>query len=276
MNTQFRSPVTTVILYVWLTIAAIFIVFPVVYALVGSFRSTADIQGGVHTLFFGDLVLANYPTAWKQSNIGNQLINSVIVTICQTAGQFLTAVLAAYALVFGRVRGARKWLIIFLIPMMIPSEVAIIGNYLTVRDLGFYDSVVGIFLPYLASSFTVFLFYQAFSQFPKEIWEAVRLEGVGPLRFLFTFLIPLNRSVCMTALVTSAIAAWNGYMWPLLITETPSVRTIQPGIKALADEAAVDQGLVLAGLILAVIPTILLVIFGQKYLTRGLTDGAVK
>lgn len=276
MNNSLRSPAANVLMYVWLAIAAIFIIFPVIYALIGSFRSTADIQGGVQSLFFGDWVFTNYPRAWEQSSISNQLINSLIVTVAQTAGQFSTSILAAYALVFGRVRGAGKWLVVFLLPMMIPSEVAIIGNYLTVRSLGFYDTVIGIFLPYLASSFSLFLFYQAFKGFPKEIWEAVRLEGVGPIRFLFTFLIPLNRSVCMTAIVTSAIAAWNGYMWPLLITESPAVRTIQPGIKALADEAAVDQGLVLAGLIMAVIPTVILVIVGQKYLTRGLTDGAVK
>ena len=141
---------------------------------------------------------------------------------------------------------------------------------------GFYDTVVGIFLPYLASSFTLFLFYQAFLGFPKEIREATILEGVGPFKFLWSFLLPLNRSVCMTAIVTGAIAAWNGYMWPLLITQSASVRTIQPGIKALADEAAIDTGLVLAGLMIAVIPTVLLVVFGQKYLTRGLTEGAVK
>lgn len=276
MNTQLRSPITTIILSIWLTIAAIFIIFPVVYAIVGSFRSSGDITGGVQSLFFGETILSNYVRAWEQSAIGQQLMNSVIVTVCQTAAQFFTSILAAYALAFGRIKGASKWLIFFLMPMMIPSEVAIIGNFLTVRQLGLYDTVAAIFLPYLASSFTLFLFYQAFKSFPKEIYEAVRLEGVGPIRFLFTFLIPLNRSVSMTAIVTGAIAAWNGYMWPLLITESASSRTIQPGIKALADEASVDTGLVLAGLMIAVIPTVILVIFGQKYLTRGLTDGAVK
>ncbi len=276
MNNNLRSPAATVAIWIWLLLVCLSIAFPIVFALVGSFRSSGDIQGGVQSLFFGDTVLSNYPRAWQQSSIGQQLINSVIVTICQTAGQFITSVLAAYALVFGRLPGASKVLIFFLLPMMIPGEVAVIGNYLTVRAMGFYDTVIGIFIPYLASSFTLFLFYQAFKGFPKEIREATILEGVGPFKFLWSFLLPLNRSVCMTAIVTGAIGAWNGYMWPLLITQSPSVRTIQPGIKALADEAAIDTGLVLAGLMIAVIPTVLLVIFGQKYLTRGLTEGAVK
>lgn len=276
MNNNLRSPVATVAIWIWLILVCLSIAFPMVYALIGSFRSSGDIQAGLQSLFFGDTTFDNYPRAWKQSSIGQQLINSVIVTVCQTAGQFITSVLAAYALVFGRLPAASKWLIFFLLPMMIPSEVAVIGNYLTVRQMGFYDTVIGIFLPYLASSFTLFLFYQAFRGFPKEIREATVLEGVGPFKFLWSFLLPLNRSVCMTAIVTGAIAAWNGYMWPLLITQSASVRTIQPGIKALADETAVDTGLVLAGLMIAVIPTVLLVIFGQKYLTRGLTEGAVK
>ncbi|MDO4241604.1 MAG: carbohydrate ABC transporter permease, partial [Microbacteriaceae bacterium] len=171
---------------------------------------------------------------------------------------------------------AKKILIFFLLPMMIPSEVVVIGNYLTVRQMGLYDTVIAIFIPYVASSLTLFLFVQAFQSFPKEIHEATKLEGVGVFGFLFRFLLPLNRPVCMTAIVTSIIAAWNGYMWPLLITESAAVRTIQPGIKSLADEASVDTGLVLAGLLIAVIPTVLVVIFGQKYLSRGLTDGAVK
>ncbi|AQQ14299.1 Lactose transport system permease protein LacG [Corynebacterium glaucum] len=276
MNNNLRSPFTTVVMWIWLLLVCFSIALPIVFALVGSFRSSGDIQGGVQSLFFGDTIFSNYPRAWEQSSIGRQLINSVIVTVCQTAGQFITSVLAAYALVFGRLPGASKVLIFFLLPMMIPGEVAVIGNYLTVRGMGFYDTVVGIFLPYLASSFTLFLFYQAFLGFPKEIREATILEGVGPFKFLWSFLLPLNRSVCMTAIVTGAIAAWNGYMWPLLITQSASVRTIQPGIKALADEAAIDTGLVLAGLMIAVIPTVLLVVFGQKYLTRGLTEGAVK
>lgn len=276
MNSQLRSRWVTVLLWVWLLITCFFIIFPVVYALIGSFRSTADIQSGVQSLLFGDFVGDNYPRAWRQSQVGQQLMNSVIVTIFQTGGQFFTSILAAYALAFGRIPAPGKVLIFFLLPMMIPHEVSVIGNYLTVREMGLYDTVIAVFLPYLASSFTLFLFYQAFKEFPKEIYEATRLEGVGRLRFLFTFLIPLNRSVCMTAIVTGAIAAWNGYMWPLLITQSASSRTIQPGIKALADETSIDTGLVLAGLIIAALPTIILVVFGQKYLTRGLTEGAVK
>ncbi|MDO4241137.1 MAG: carbohydrate ABC transporter permease [Microbacteriaceae bacterium] len=276
MNSQLRSPLVSFLLTIFLAITCFLIILPVIYAAIGAFRSAGDIQGGVIPLLTGETIFDNFSRAWEQSKVANQLRNSIIVTICQTAGQFITSILAAYALVFGRLPYAKKILIFFLLPMMIPSEVMVIGNYLTVRQIGLYDTIVAIFLPYVASSLTLFLFVQAFQSFPKEIHEATKLEGVGVFGFLFKFLLPLNRPVCMTAIVTSVISAWNGYMWPLLITQSPDVRTIQPGIKALADAASVDTGLVLAGIFIAMVPTILVVVFGQKYLSRGLTDGAVK
>ena len=172
MKNNLRSPGANALMILWLVITCIVVAFPVIYAIVGSFRTSGDINAGVQSLFFGDTTSDNYPAAWEQSSIGKQLINSFIVTICQTLGQFITSVLAAYALVFGRIPKAQKVLVFFLLPMMIPSEVAVIGNYLTVREMGLYDSVIGVFIPYLTSSFTIFLFYQAFKDFPKELREA--------------------------------------------------------------------------------------------------------
>lgn len=102
------------------------------------------------------------------------------------------------------------------------------------------------------------------------------LDGVGPLAFLIRFLIPLNLPVVMTVGLTSAIAAWNGYMWPLLVTESPSSRTVQVGIAALSDSLSVDVGSVLAGLAFVSVPMLILVILGQRLLKKGLTQGAVK
>lgn len=271
------SPVTKTLTYLWLVIVTICVFFPVVYAILGAFHPTADINKSLGSLITGTWTLDNFSNAWEQSEIAAQLKNSFIVTIVQTAAQFLTSVLAAYALVFGRFR---SWgpaiFMICVIPMVFPGETNNLVNFLTVSRLGFYDSIVGIFLPYLTSAVALFLFYQSFRSFPKEIHEAAIMEGVGPMRFLFTFLIPLNKSVCFTAIISAAIAAWNGYMWPLLITMSEEVRTIQPGVRSLSDENSADTGLVLAGLLIASIPMMLLLIVGQRYITRGLTSGAVK
>lgn len=265
-----------VIIYVWLIFISAATIFPVIYALLGAFTPTEEINAGFSNLLFGSWTFENVQNAWEQSNITSQLLNSVIVTVCQTAAQFITALLASYALVFGRLRITKVMAVLFMIPMFLPGEVNILGNFLTVRAMGLYDTVPAIFIPYLANALTIFLFVQAFRSFPPEIREAAQMDGVGPLRFLFKFLVPLNRAVCMTALLNCAIAAWNGYMWPLLITMSDTVRTIQPGVKALSSENGNDTGMVLAGLLIASIPMLLLVLFGQRYLSRGLTEGAVK
>lgn len=271
------SPLMTVVMYLWLLIVAVAVFFPVFYALLGAFHPTEELNSGLGALFGGTWTFDNFRNAWAESSIADQLKNSFIVTIVQTLMQFLTAVLAAYALVFGNTKFKKKALLVFFIlPIMFPGEVNNLVNFLTVSKLGFYDTVVGIFLPYLTSAMSLFLFYQAFRSFPKEIHEAAIIDGVGPIEFLFKFAIPLNKSVAMTALITSAIAAWNGYMWPLLITMSEEVRTIQPGVRALADENGTDTGMVLAGLLLASIPMLILVTISQKFLSRGLTAGAVK
>lgn len=271
------NPVTRALTYVWLFIVAVGIIFPVLYATLGAFHPTNELNRGLGSLLFSTWTFDNFKQAWDDSSIATQLGNSFIVTICQTLAQFVTSVLAAYAIVFGRFRrGAAVVFILSIAPMVFPGELNNLVNFLTVSKMGFYDTVIGIFLPYLTSATSLFLFYQSFRSFPKEIREAAIMEGVGPRKFLTNFLIPLNKPVCFTVLISSAIAAWNGYMWPLLITATVDVRTIQPGVRALAEENSSDTAMVLAGLLIASIPMLLLVTIGQRFLTRGLTAGAVK
>lgn len=271
------SPTTKGITYLWLIITTICVFFPVVYALLGAFHPTVELNQSIGRIFTGTWTLENFKNAWEESDIGPQLMNSFIVTIVQTVGKFVTAILAAFALVYGRFRSwAPAVFLVCVIPMVFPGETNNLVNFLTVSRMGFYDNIVGIFLPHLTSAVDLFLFYQAFRTFPKEIHEAATMEGVGPLRFLVTFLIPLNRAVCFTVIINSAIGAWNSYMWPLLITTSEEVRTIQPGIRSLASENSQDTGMVLAGLFIASIPMLLLLVAGQRYITRGLTVGAVK
>lgn len=271
------GPGTKAATYVWLLIVVVGIFFPVIYALLGAFHPTAELNAGLGSLIGGTWTFENFANAWRESAITSQLKNSLIVTIVQTGAQFVTSIIAAYAIVFGRMR---QWgpavFMLAVTPMVFPGELNNLVNFLTVSSFGFYDSVVGVFLPYLTSATSLFLFYQAFRSFPKEIREAATMEGVGPMKFLFQFLIPLNKSVCFTVLITGAIAAWNGYMWPLLITMSEKVRTIQPGVRALAAENSTDTGMVLAGLLIASLLMLILVTFGQRFLTRGLTAGAVK
>jgi sn-glycerol 3-phosphate transport system permease protein len=158
--------------------------------------------------------------------------------------------------------------------MMIPWEAIIIPNYLAMAQLGLINTIAALALPYLAAGFGVFLVRQAFLTFPMELRDAARVDGVGNLGFLWRILVPLTRPTLAALGVWSFLSAWNMYFWPLLITQAPKNQTIQIGIAQLQSVDANDPGMVLAGVVLALLPTLALVLFGQRFIVRGLTAGS--
>ncbi len=191
-------------------------------------------------------------------------------------GQLITSVAAAYTLVFLKLRARRFWFFLLLSTMMIPWEAIIIPNYLAMAELGLVNTVWALALPYLAAGFGVFLVRQAFLAFPMELRDAAKVDGVSDFGFLWRIVIPLTRPTLAALGVWSFLSAWNMYFWPLLITQAPENQTIQIGITQLQSVDAGDPGMVLAGVVLALIPTLILVLFGQRFIVRGLTAGAGK
>lgn len=271
-----KKPLAHVALFAYLTVIALVIILPLAYVLFGSLRPTPAVTGTLWDLLPTGFTWDHFASAFNRAPLLRQMANSAVVVIAQTGLQVITSVLAAYAIVFGRFKRPGIVLAVYLITMMIPNEATVVANYLTIRSLGLFDTIVAVFIPFVASAYSIFLLRQSFLSFPTEIKEAATVDGAGPMRFLFRFLLPLTKPTVMTVTLVSAIAAWNGYLWPLLVTESPTARTVQVGVKALFDEADTDFGAGLAGLIVVSIPTIILVIVGQKFLARGLTEGAVK
>ena len=188
----------------------------------------------------------------------------------------VTSALAAYAFVFLDLRWRGLWFALFLSTMMIPYESIIIPNYLFISEAGLKDTIAGLALPFLATGFGTFLLRQSFLAFPTELRDAARVDGAGHLRFLSSILLPLSRPTLAALGIYSALSAWNMYFWPLLITARPQNQTVQIGIGQLQTSDADNPGMVLAGVVLALLPTLLLVVFGQRFIVRGLTAGAVK
>lgn len=259
-----KSSAQTTVHYIILSLITTIILFPVGYIFLGSF-----IQTGM-SFASNTLTLNNYRTAMAATPLLRQLLNSLLVTALQTCGQVVTSILAAYALVFCQLRHERMLLVIFLMSMMIPQETTVLSNYLTITAWHLIDTIPAIALPYLALAFNVFLFRQSFRSFPSEMQDAAMLDGAGHMRFMLSILIPMNRAPIMAATINSAIAAWNGFFWPLLVTNSPEMRTIQVGIAQLSGSEASDIGVVLAGTVIAIIPPLILVLAGQKFL-RGIS-----
>jgi sn-glycerol 3-phosphate transport system permease protein len=263
--------------YLVLGVLFVVLLFPVYYGFIGSFMSPSDINTFPAKLWpSSGWVAANYAHALDIIPLARQYLNSAAVAVLVVIGQLVTSVLAAYALVFLRLRARRFWFIVLLSTMMIPWEAIIIPNYLAIAQLGLINTIAALALPYLAAGFGIFLLRQAFLTFPMELRDAARVDGVGSFGFLWRILVPLTRPTLAALGVWSFLSAWNMYFWPLLITQAPENQTIQIGISELQSVDANDPGMVLAGVVLALLPTLALVLFGQRFIVKGLTAGSGK
>jgi sn-glycerol 3-phosphate transport system permease protein len=263
--------------YLVLGVVFLVVLFPVYYGLVGSFMGERDTNSFPPALWpTHGLHPDNYSSALRIIPLGSQYLTSVGQTLGIMVGQLVTSILAAYAFVFLPLRWRAFWFAVFLSTMMIPFESIIIPNYLLISTLGLKDTIAGLALPFLATGFGTFLLRQSFLSFPVELRDAARVDGAGHLRFLVSILLPLSRPSLAALGIWSALSAWNMYFWPLLATEDPRHQTIQIGISQLQTSDSDSPGMVLAGVMLALFPTLLLVIFGQRFIVRGLTAGAVK
>jgi ABC-type glycerol-3-phosphate transport system permease component len=262
--------------YILLTIAAILVAFPLLLALSYSFMSESEIATFPPPVLPMAPTLDNYEKVFATIPIGRYLFNSFVVSTAVVLGQLITASLAAYAFAFLTFRWRQVLFFLFLSTLMIPWEATIIPNYLTIRQVGWLDTYQGLAVPFMATAFGTFLLRQAFLQIPRELWDAARIDGASSLRFLISTVIPLSRPALGTVAIYAFLSTYNQYFWPLLITNETLMRTTQVGIAQLRFEETLRWGLVMAGVIMVAVPTLALLVLGQRQLIRGLTAGAVK
>jgi sn-glycerol 3-phosphate transport system permease protein len=159
---------------------------------------------------------------------------------------------------------------------MIPGEAIIISNYLTISSLRLLDSYVALIVPSLASAMGIFMIRQFYLTVPKELKEASVMDGCTNFKFLTKILMPISKPVMASLGIYVFLSTWNQYMWPLLITSKANMRTVQIGISMLQSAEAQSFGMILAGIIIIIVPSIFIFIIGQKQLIDGMTSGAVK
>jgi sn-glycerol 3-phosphate transport system permease protein len=262
-----------------LALAAVPVLFPLYYALVGGVMSARDLTSYPPALVPGGVHAENYAAALRTVPLGREYLNSALQSATITVFQVVTGILAAYAFAFLPMRAKAVVFGVFLSTLMVPWEAIIIPNYLAISSLGLTKgplTYLGLVLPFLASAFGTFLLRQAFLQFPAELRDAAVVDGCGHLRFLWRILVPLAKPSIAAVGVYVFLSAWNQYFWPLILIRDPQYQTLQIGVTQLNNVEAADPGLILAGVSMALLPTLVIVIFGQRFIVRGLTAGAVR
>ena len=252
------------------------ILCPILYALDISFLPLSQIFGKPLKLIPHEPDLSYYVSAFQRAPLFRYLVNTVIIAVCITVGQVFLACITAFAFAYFDFKGKNVLFMAILATMMIPGESIVLSNYLTMGELGLLDTYVAMILPSLASATTIFFMRQAFLQTPRELYEVASMEGCSSLRFLLAIQIPLSKGAMGAVGIYTFINAWNAYMWPLLVTNTDKMRTVQIGIGMLLDAESADYNVMMAGVIIVMLPTLLLFTFGQKYILSGALSGAMK
>jgi sn-glycerol 3-phosphate transport system permease protein len=257
------------------------VLFPVYVALVAASDDLGDILQAPMSLIPGSHILANFREALAAGTaktsgvaVGRMMLNSLVMAVVIAAGKIAISLPSAYAVVFFRfpLRKLCFWAIF--ITLMLPVEVRIIPTYQITSNLGLIDRYAGLTLPLVASATATLLFRQFFLTIPDELVEAAKIDGAGPWRFLIDTVIPLSRTNIAALFVILFIYGWNQYLWPLLVTNTPSMTTIVIGIRQMLGngDTQTEWQIVMATALLAILPPVAVVILMQRWFVKGLVD----
>jgi len=287
-----RVDVAQALAYVVLIAGAVVMLFPFFWMLVTSFKSLAEINLSPPTILPHEWHPENYVKAWTTapSTFTRYFANSAVISLAGTALQVLTSVLAAYAFAMLEFPGKRVLFILFLATLMIPFEVTLIPNFVTIRhfplvggnDLfgnggkGLYDSYPAMFLPGAASGFSVFLLRQAFLAIPRDYWEAAQLDGCSPRYYLWRILMPLTAPAITTVGLFALLGRFNALLWPLIVTGSEKLRPVQVGIYYFRNGESSYLNLVMAASAFVMLPGLILYAFAQRRFVEGLASTGIK
>ncbi|MCD8510280.1 MAG: carbohydrate ABC transporter permease [Bacillus sp. (in: Bacteria)] len=264
-----------ILVYFLLSLSALIIFFPVLFALLASFLTPSQLSRGQYIPT--SINFDSYISVFQDVPLLQFLINSFIVSSTVTIGQLLLCSLAAYAIVFVPFKGRNFFFFLFISTLLIPWEAAMIPNFVTILNLGWLNSYLALTVPFLTTAFGIFLLRQHFKTIPRELFESAQIDGCSRFRFYWSFALPLSGPMLSALAIYAFLTTWNMYLWPLLVTSNNDARTVQIGIRMMiSQESATSWNTIMAGVIIILIPTLLLLFLGIKQIRRGLMQGALK
>lgn len=265
--------------HVALLVVGIIVAIPIVIAILMSFTPLREIVARANPEFLPDSwTLENYDKAWNSSPFPRYMLNSFIQTGIITVAQVIFSVLAgfAFAMYEFRFKGLLFGLVIG--SLIIPFELTFIPNFVLISDLGWANTYQGLTIPFLASAFGVFMMRQFFLTIPRDLYDAAKIDGAGDWFYLWRIMVPLSKGAISAFTIFAFLGAWNQYLWPLVITNEESMRTAQIGIRffLVNQERNTDWGAIMAGTVIVMIPTLVIFLFAQKQLVKGIAASGLK
>jgi ABC-type glycerol-3-phosphate transport system permease component len=218
----------------------------------------------------------NYINAWTKVPFARYFINTMFVSICMVAGVLITGALAAYAFARMNFFGREFIFYLFISMMMVPQPIYLIPSYIMLHNFGWLDTYMALIIPWLANIFTIFLLRQQFKTIPQELFDAAAIDGCSRFGILWKIVLPLSKSVLVTAGIFAFITSWNSFMWPLVMINKPELRVLQVGLSYFSQEASSQTTLLMAASTFSILPLIILFLFAQKQIMSSFVSSGLK
>lgn len=268
-----------VIVYAFLAFWAVMVLFPFYWMILTSVKSySAYSSEYVPKFFTAAPTLQNYADAFSKVPLGRYFTNTIIFTVSTTALMLLVIVLAAFAFARLSFRGKNIVFALFLALMMIPTELVIITNFVTITQLGLRNTFLGLILPSVTSVFYIYLLKENFEQVPDELYYAAKVDGTSDMKYLFKVLLPITRPTVVTVTILKVIECWNAYVWPRLITDNEKYFLVSNGIQTIRESGFGRENIpaMMAAVVVISVPLIILFLVFHRKIMEGVSRGGTK
>ncbi|MGL5977520.1 MAG: carbohydrate ABC transporter permease [Erysipelotrichaceae bacterium] len=272
-----KQKISKLLVYMVLGFGAIIMIFPFYWMITGAFKTSTEILSFPPSWIPDSFLnFDNFIFAFQTAPFFRYFINSCIVTIACVSLCMLTTILAAFA--FSRLKFKGKTIIfsLLLTLMMVPFEMIIITNYRTIVDIGIHDTLLALIIPFTSSIFYVYILKNFFDSIPETLYQSARVDGCSNWKYCWRIMVPIAKPSLVTIMLLNAIGCWNSFLWPMLATNSPEVRTLPFGLYAFMTEGGAKMERMMAASTIVVIPMILLFIFARKHIVNGVARGGIK
>ena len=274
-----RKLVMNIITYVLLSVWAVIVLFPFYWMVLTSVKGYGAYNSEwIPQLYTLSPTLQNYVDAFTAVPLGGYFTNTVIFTVITTALMLIVTVLAAFAFSRLRFRGKELAFTLFLSLMMIPTELVVITNYVTITNMDMRNTYAGLILPSVTSVFYIYLLKENFAQIPDELYYAAKVDGTSDLKYLLKVMIPICKPTIITITILKVIECWNSYVWPRLVTDDQAYFLVSNGIQEIRENGFGRENIpaMMAAVVVISLPLIVLFLLFRKKIMEGVSRGGTK
>ncbi len=274
-----RKTIVRCITYFFLVIWAIMVLFPFYWMILSSVKTYSAYNSEyVPSFFTMSPTLQNYRDAFTAVPLAKYFLNTLIFTLATTGIMLVVVILAAFAFARLDFKGKNLVFTLFLALMMIPTELVVITNFVTITDWGMRNSYIGLILPSVTSVFYIYLLKENFAQIPDELYYAAKVDGTSDFKYLIRVMIPICRPTIITVIILKVIECWNSYVWPRLITDNPAYFLVSNGIQEIRENGFGRENIpaMMAAVVVISLPLILLFLVFHRKIMEGVSRGGTK